>query len=100
MDKIIDEIKEERRRQIAKGYTAEHDAEHANGQIADGAAAFAILSTRHVGNEPPEDIEDYADAHWPFGGPKPSELSDGWRSDLIKAAAMIVAEIERRDRCR
>lgn len=83
---VIEEIKAERLRQIAKGYDAAHDDEHAKGEIAQAAATLALY---HIDRPTALNV-------WPWG-------PDGWRAgtprgDLIKAAAMLVAEVERLDR--
>lgn len=103
---VIEEIASERRRQIeAEGWTPEHDDQHHEGSMARAAAAFAYCSTL-LGSE--------RDAHvnalygrtsgfisliawlWPWEARwfKPHNP----RRDLIRAAALILAEIERIDR--
>lgn len=84
---IIREIELERRRQIsAEGYTTDHDDAHDRGELAGGAAYYAIMSTR------PRFIPS---GLWPFRDPP--KAADR-RRELVKAGAMIVAEIERLDR--
>lgn len=84
---VIDEIAAERRRQIEEeGFTAEHDDDvNDDGEIAKAAACFCLKKIG-VGGK----------AIWPW-------TLDWWkpkdrRRDLIKAGALIVAEIERLDR--
>lgn len=84
----IDDIAAERRRQIeVEGWSSEHDDAHAGGEMADAAACYA-----HG-----ELIQDEADGRlWPWS-------EDWWkpkdrRSDLVRAAALLVAEIDRIDR--
>jgi hypothetical protein len=88
---VIDEIKAERDRQVsAEGWTAEHDDGHNRGELALAGACYAAST------HPSSDARVAADALWPW--------DDKWwkpttrRRDLIKAAALIVAEIERLDR--
>lgn len=102
MTNVIDEIRAERERQVQQeGWTPEHDDGHDRGQLAKAAATYAIHSTgdkfipifsgRHflVGRI------DATEMAWPWqGGFKPKDC----RHDLIRAAALIVAEIERLDR--
>lgn len=84
---VLREVEAERHRQVTKeGYTAQHDDEHTDGAIAIGAAAYC-LSAATCGLAP--DI-------WPFE--RDAFKPRGGRDDLIRAAAMIVAEIERLDR--
>lgn len=101
----------ERQRQInAEGWTPEHDDEHADGDLALAAACYALpeihrevfprKDPRNVGRSAGESIIVYDDVLcpilWPWHG-------DGWkpkdrRTDLVKAGALILAEIERIDR--
>lgn len=84
----IDEIAAERRRQIElEGWTLEHDDEHTDGSLAIAAVAYVDLdSTPNCPVTWP--------ASWDLSWWKPK----GRRRDLIRAAALIVAEIERLDR--
>ena len=89
---ILGEIGDERRRQIeVEGWTPEHDDAHAGGELADAAACYAatLPLTR------PRGLFGRA-ALWPWSASwwKPQ----GRRRDLVKAAALIVAELERLDR--
>lgn len=88
------DVLEERRRQIDdEGWTVEHDDEHAGGQMARAAACYAISASSE-----PNDISAAAivDSSWPWAAEwwKPT----GKRRDLVKAGALIVAEIDRLDR--
>ena len=85
-DAILDEIAAERTRQIrVKGFDQEYDRAHEADTLATGAAFYAL---------PPEAtawVKSHGIDHWPFGDrPKRKDR----RQDLIRAAAMIVAEIE------
>jgi len=77
----------ERKRQISvEGWTPEHDDEHSNGEIARAAAAYAY----------PELTAIESVCVWPWG-------PDWWkpkdeRRNLVRAGALILAEIERLDR--
>jgi hypothetical protein len=85
---VIDEIAAERKRQVeAEGWTSEHDLHHRNGELADAAAAYAMAD----GPDAPLVID-----WWPFEARwwKPKSR----RRNLVRAAAFIVAEIERLDR--
>ncbi|MCY1358119.1 hypothetical protein D9M69_446430 [compost metagenome] len=82
----------ERRRQVeAEGWTTEHDDDHGDGQMAQAAAAYA-LRTRWTGNIAESDSPSF----WPWSEEwwKPTSK----RRMLIKAGALILAEIERLDR--
>ncbi len=88
----------ERRRQIAeKGWTEEHDDAHACEEIAALAAYYAM----------PVGIRDWPASETGYGVTfGQAILPDGWsakigtgrRRELVKAAALILAEIERIDR--
>lgn len=99
---IIAEIGAERKRQIeAEGWTREHDDAHADGALAQAAAAYAYATTvpesvrrRITGIYSHKNDGTLIDI-WPKGWKwKPKDP----RRDLIRAAALIVAEIERLDR--
>lgn len=96
------DILAERRRQIkAEGWTPEHDDKHGDGELADAAACYAIgrlpvryqvVDGRARGDEWGREWRDawpWDRSHW-----KPSNR----RRNLVKAGALIVAEIERIDR--
>lgn len=92
----IADIAAERRRQIeTEGWTPEHDDEHDRGEMARAAGCYALQGFFRNGNwqGPRYDIENYL---WPWSLDwwKPSDA----RRNLVKAGALIVAEIERLDR--
>ena len=95
---IFQAIWAERWRQISGcGYDYAHDDAHARGEIALAAAAYAIGSTTHRLQNTTERGQGLMQAgfSWPWeGGPSLSNA----RADLIRAAALIVAELERLDR--
>lgn len=79
----------ERQRQIsAEGWTPEHDDEHGCGQLAAAAACYA-LSASGVPFE-------LWQAFWPWDGAWLKTCES--RRSLVKAGALILAEIERLDR--
>jgi hypothetical protein len=91
----------ERHRQIAEeGFDAAHDDAHSEGQLARAAASYALVS---IVEEGAVDI-GYVSSHlqkvlewlWPWSVDwwKPKDR----RCDLVRAGALIVAEIERLDR--
>lgn len=86
----------ERQRQVeTEGWTPEHDDEHAKGEMARAAACYVLVAAatlaplktaaRHV-----------VEWLWPWDARwwKPTDR----RRDLVKAGALIIAEIERLDR--
>jgi len=103
---VIDEIAAERYRQLTdEGWDAAHDDGHGTGEIALAAATYAYAAT--IADE---EVKFHHNAMygrakgcfsvichmWPWENHwfKPQ----GKRRNLIKAAALIVAEIERLDR--
>lgn len=88
MSQAIQDIVAERRRQIeAEGWTLTHDDEHGTGEMAQAAAAYAYAASG---------ISRSHGRLWPWAASwwKPAPP----RRMLVKAAALIVAEIERLDR--
>lgn len=84
----------ERQRQIQQeGWTPEHDDEHGDGAMAYAAAAYAVASVEKPGTLMKASAlfmwTGWAKSWW-----KPKDR----RSDLIRAGALILAEIERLDR--
>lgn len=87
----------ERRRQVEQeGWTAEHDDEHTEGELSAAAACYALHASEQIDMEGHEIDEDILPEHWPWDAKwwKPSDP----RRNLVKAAALLIAEIERLDR--
>lgn len=85
------DILAERQRQIEnEGWTLEHDDKHAQGELARAAACYALFRW------PGPRYADYVACIWPWAHSwwKPV----GHRRNLVKAGALILAEIERLDR--
>lgn len=101
MSVALAEVAQERRRQIeVEGWTVEHDDEHTTGAMAVAAASYALVATLPMAeNEYWRRTRAHA-AHavWPWDREwwKPTPAFP--RRMLVKAAALIVAEIERLDR--
>lgn len=91
MSNAINDIMLERARQVnVEGWTSENDDEHSDGALAAAGACYALAASS-------ADVDD--DTHWslwPFDEEwwKPKDR----RRDLVRAGALIVAEIERIDR--
>ncbi|MFU6543340.1 hypothetical protein ACM793_03965 [Pseudomonas aeruginosa] len=89
MPKAWLDVQAERRRQItAEGWTPEHDDEHNGGELADAAACYALWA----GGINPGNWREF----WPWA-PEWLKHSEPRRM-LVKAAALILAEIQRLDR--
>jgi hypothetical protein len=89
----------ERHRQITEeGWTPEHDDEHPPGDLAQAGAAYAVNAVNHLtANHLGFNIENsLPPIHWPwnFAWWKPKTTRD----DMVRAAALIIAEIEKMDR--
>ena len=87
---VLDQIHHERKRQVVvEGFTRVHDDEHILGELSSAAACYATWFIPTLGDQ----IKALA---WPWDQEwwKPKDV----RRDLIRAAALIVAEIERFDR--
>ncbi len=100
VDAVVADVRAERNRQISgEGWGPEHDDRHDKGEMAMAAACYAAPERVFVAHEIVgrgyEPMISYTDA-WPW--------EDRWwkpkdrRRDLVRAAALIIAEIERLDR--
>lgn len=89
MKQVIEDIAAERARQILEeGYGPEHDDRHADGALAKAAACYALHAGREVPAEP-------RPRHFPLDW---EWKQKGHRRDLVRAASLIAAEIDRLDR--
>ncbi|MBB4145863.1 hypothetical protein GGQ72_004429, partial [Rhizobium rhizoryzae] len=101
---IKDVLDERLRQQSVEGWSLEHDDAHSSGEMAAAAATYAYsttLSDRHrqyvsgiYSIENSAILRDLWPASWAKSWWKPTDR----RRDLVKAAALLVAEIERLDR--
>lgn len=81
---LSDVAAERQRQQSVKGYSVEQDDTYIGGELA--AAAISYIE--------PMEAENYWPADWHDDSFKPSN----YRRNLVKAAALLLAEIERIDR--
>ncbi|SEL25340.1 hypothetical protein SAMN04487787_108128 [Kosakonia sacchari] len=88
---ITDIIAERQRQQSVEGWTPEHDDQHVNFEMAIAGGLYAITA---IDSHP--QLHNTAPAAWPWDRNwwKPTNP----RRDLVKAGALIAAEIERIDR--
>lgn len=92
-------IAAERLRQIEQeGWTPEHDDDHNDGELAWAAASYAIPATRepfYEGEEPEYLDEDGIPTTWPWEPYYWKPTPDDRVRELVKAGALIAAEIDR-----
>lgn len=85
--KALQDVASERGRQITdEGWTPEHDDHHVHGELAKAGACYALEHRGWQGFT----------HEWPWEG-RWWKLKDR-RSNLVRGAALIIAEIERLDR--
>lgn len=94
----VELITDERKRQVEKeGWTPEHDAEHGSGQLALAASCYARPDDLQIGVK--NSMGFHGTIHRAFGWPwsvrwwKPTP--DDRVRELVKAGALIAAEIDR-----
>ena len=91
MKQALYDIVAERIRQVdAEGWTAEHDDAHKDMSLSRAAACYALNASGAL-----QEVRKVWPDSWDDGWFKPRDT----RRDLIRAAALILAEIERMDRC-
>lgn len=94
----VDLIATERQRQIEEeGWTAEHDDEHDNGELASAATAYAGAPGRWKPDEYTGTVAARTPMYWPWS-PKWWKPTGNAVGDLVKAGALIAAEIDRLQR--
>lgn len=91
----LNAIRSERARQLAAGYDAEHDAAYINGELSRVATACLLLADfdgrqTTITETLARDLAERISPEWPFIWESQSRLTR-----LIKAAALVAAEIER-----
>lgn len=96
---ILNEIGLERARQVeAEGFDEAHDDAHDKGELARAAAAYCVQASYSDKVQRERAKHGQPPVVWPFRWSwawwKPKDR----RRNLVRAAALIVAEIERLDR--
>lgn len=92
-----DVIMERSRQVLVENWTAEHDDGHVGGEMATAASAYAVAGSYEAeltGIETAMIIDELWPVAWDTRWFKPTTP----RRNLVKAAAMLIAEIERLDR--
>ncbi|MFA5300246.1 MAG: hypothetical protein WC389_18820 [Lutibacter sp.] len=95
-------IAEERKRQVEfEGWTPEHDDEHASFSMSTAGAIYALnlyqikLITKYHNIKLAEEINEISDILWPWDGKWWKPTPDDPVRQLVKAGALIAAEIDR-----
>jgi len=102
-DAIADITAERERQKSAEGWTPEHDDEHEDRSIALAASCYlSHYISRQWLTEEPDGLRQYQSEELPDDWPM-NWHEDWWkpknpRRDLVRAAALIAAEIDRMDR--
>lgn len=81
----------ERRRQVDLGFNAEHDDGYTFGELIEAAISY-LFHTVCPQDTRPEGVPEW----WPWSADWWKPRTD--RDNLVRAAALVLAEIERRDR--
>lgn len=89
LTKAAHDVLSERARQVlVEGWTPEHDDAHIIGELPDAAVAYALTAAGY-GEMGHSQFWPFAESWW-----KPKDA----RRDFVRAAALLIAEIERLDR--
>jgi hypothetical protein len=92
---VVSVIAERVRQQAVEGFSTAHDDGHAHGELAEAAACYAAFGAANDAKRKALATVCPAGA-WPWA-PRWWKPKDR-RSDLVRAAALLIAEIERLDR--
>lgn len=90
---LVDVIAERRRQVEKEGWTPEHDDQHCDGSLREAAAVYAFYAG-HPNRGSARGLWSMWPRKWSAGWYKPTST----RRDLVKAAALLLAELERLDR--
>ncbi len=96
---VVEEVAAERQRQIdAEGWSPEHDDMHSIGDLAKAASVYADGASTDGNHKAALAIAGRGamPSNWPWDPQSYKPKSK--RRDLVRAAALIIAEIERLDR--
>lgn len=97
MSKAIKDVINERKRQIEKeGYSTEHDDEHEDFELTRAAICYAEGAAYFHDDASEEYVHIPVSVHWPWESAAFKPKSP--RRDLVRAASLIISEIERIDR--
>lgn len=97
MNVVRDVLAERERQKSVEGWTVEHDDRHILGEMGNAAAAYAMTQRQRDRNRADNRVSS-APACWPWSPGWWKPVPTNRRRDLVKAGALILAEIERLDR--
>lgn len=86
---------ERERQKFDEGWTAEHDAEHTYGELADAAASYAMTPDTRATITAVCMERDGLPPTWPWDKQWWKPTPDNRIRELVKAGALIAAEIDR-----
>ena len=91
-----DVLIERHRQVIEEGWDADHDAQHEPGELASAGSAYGVNAAHVLQGMSPIDSKHELPVGFPWDEEwwKPKDV----RSDLVRAAALLIAEIDRLDR--
>lgn len=96
---VKDVIAERERQKTVEGWTENHDDTHYDDSLAQAAACYAMPDgARHFVQRGNNRGAYYVPTLWPISWAGGWWKPKGRRRDLVRAAALILAEIERLDR--
>jgi len=95
MSSAINDVIAERKRQInVKGYEKNHDQQHTDFSLTKAAICYAEI-VHHNKDKYTADDFSLPDLEWPWAAEHLKPKTP--RQDLVRAAALLIAEIERLD---
>lgn len=100
---VRDVIAERRRQMHGEGWTLAYDDAHADGELAQAAAAYALVGSLSDDSRARLFPSSWGSVIWDLW---PGTWARGWfkpkdrRHDLVRAASLLIADIERIDRAR
>lgn len=97
LSKAAEDVVMERKRQVlVEGWNLKHDDNHDAGELSAAGAAYALNAADQLHPYSQGDGNNEQPSSWPWSPEwwKPKDP----RRDLVRAAALIIAEIEKLDR--
>lgn len=88
MTNVLELVLKEREEQIAKGFDMKHDLQHDRGELALAASCYTLP-------EAFRDLRGFGPARWPFEPRSWKPSPENRKQELVKAAALLLAELER-----